>query len=274
MKRDYTGYKIGKITVISRAPDRENCKASVWNCVCQCGKKFVAQGSHIGSGHYKSCGCTKKSIDITNQKFGKLTAIKRIQNPLKPTQKIWLCKCDCGKSKLVITTSLRSGYTKSCGCLIKRVEPKQPKRIKRFILPIERTKTAWRSMLHRCQNPKAQMWRYYGGRGITVCKRWLKFENFYKDMGEPPTSEHSLDRIDNSKNYCKSNCRWATIKEQQNNTSNNHTIYVFGKRITIAQASELYKLRYNTIRFRLKRGWDAEKAVSTPSLIPRYFVLK
>jgi hypothetical protein len=122
-------------------------------------------------------------------------------------------------------------------------------------------------MKKRCTNPKAHNYRYYGGRGITVCDRWSGvdgFPNFLSDMGEPPTPKHSIDRIDGNLGYSPENCRWATINEQQRNKSNNVLIEYNGETKTLTEWCELLDLSCLTMRSRLLKGWTAERAFTEP----------
>lgn len=127
----------------------------------------------------------------------------------------------------------------------------------------------WAGMIERC-SPTAfgKSRNNYYLRGIEVCDRWKKFENFLQDMGIP-NDEHSLDRINGNGNYEVENCRWATIKEQNNNTENNVWLEIKGERKTIAQWAETVDIKSNTIVHRLKRGWSPEKAVTSP-VPPQY----
>ena len=152
---------------------------------------------------------SKPIKNLTGLKFGRLTVLnKRIESKKNI---LWLCKCDCGTEKFIRLSHLPNGHSKSCGCwhleIVKKI---------RHGMSNTRTFISWASMLSRCKNKNIPRYKDYGGRGIKVCKRWLKFENFYKDMKERPEGL-SIDRKDNNKGYYKSNCRWATAKEQQNN---------------------------------------------------------
>ena len=139
-------------------------------------------------------------LTITGEKFYKL-------NSRGYKDIYYKCQCDCGAEKTVAKYSLTSGHTKSCGCLTKTHGMSGT--------PIYKT---WKAMRERCYYPKHIQYKDYGGRGITVCDRWLNsFENFYSDMGDRPSKEHSIDRIDNSKGYSKENCRWASPTEQSRN---------------------------------------------------------
>ena len=150
-------------------------------------------------------------LNLLGQRFGKLVVKEKGQYTAGTTK--WLCVCDCGNEKFVGSQNLRNGSTKSCGCL-----RKQYLRESRTIHGHTKTRTyrSWTQMKNRCGNPNYINYDSYGGRGIKVCDRWEKFENFLEDMGERPVST-SLDRIDVNGNYEPSNCRWATVEEQAQN---------------------------------------------------------
>ena|ERR1700675_1534927 len=132
------------------------------------------------------------------------------------------CLCDCGTSKLVRAEYLRSGHTKSCGCL--RTDAGAAVGLMEVHGHNSRLKggpspehVSWTGMKTRCTNPKAKDFKHYGGRGIKVCQRWQYFENFFADMGPKPSPRHSIDRINPDGDYEPLNCRWATWKEQRHN---------------------------------------------------------
>jgi hypothetical protein len=126
-----------------------------------------------------------------------------------------------------------------------------------------RTYYSWASMLSRCRNPKNIEFHNYGGRGIKVCNRWKRFENFLADMGERPKGM-TLDRINGDRNYEPLNCRWATLREQGNNSRRNHWLEWNGSRKTVAQWAETLQVRPYVLYKRLYRGWTIERTLETP----------
>jgi hypothetical protein len=150
-----------------------------------------------------------RRIDIASQRFGRLTVIE-FSKVNSWHEAIWLCRCDCGNETLVAGSSLRTGNTQSCGCL-RRLGSRRTH---------GRTGTSeyrtWRVMRERCSNPNNKDYKDYGGRGIKVCARWDKFENFYADMGPRPKGL-TLGRIDNEDDYYPENCKWETWIEQARN---------------------------------------------------------
>lgn len=200
-------------------------------------------------------------VDLTGIEFGRLTVVERCGRDNRG-EAMWLCVCECGKERKIRGSSLRVGLTKSCGCLNKEIVSKNSKTHGRSNSALH---NVWRKMKQRCFSEKDQAFKYYGGRGITVCDEWKdNFENFYKcSMTNGYSDGLTLDRINVNGNYEPSNCRWVTMKVQQNNRRNNRRIEFNGQVHTITEWSVITGINLSTISMRLKKGWSAEKTLTT-----------
>jgi len=227
--KDLSGHTFNYLLVLGPAVklDIKGKKRGGFLCRCKCGNELFVRRHSLISGRTKSCGCFRSNNimaeDLVGQKFGKLIVLSFDKILNKKTY--WLCNCDCGKSTSVRSDQLKSGVTKSCGCLLS-----ESTRVRNTTHKMSGTKfyKAWNGLIQRCTNKKLKNYNDYGGRGITFCDKWLKFDGFYEDMFES-FSQHlklhgprqtTLDRIDFNGNYCKDNCRWATYAVQANNKRN------------------------------------------------------
>lgn len=200
--------------------------------------------------------------DISGETFGFWSVKKPLG--LRPEKYhnvlIFECQCVCGKIKPVLASSLKAGTSTNCGC--KNTE-KLVQKVKRHGLSRSAEFFIWAGMKNRCENPKYSGFHRYGGRGITVCERWQRFENFYADMGPRPSPFHSVGRLMNDEGYNPKNCEWQTKAEQSKNTSRNKYVEATGKLMCLADWSRTTGVHISTICNRLKRGWSPEKAVLT-----------
>lgn len=199
---------------------------------------------------------------IPINRFGRLVTtgnLKRIISG-KKTRLLVEANCDCGNIGFYDYYRIKIGRTKSCGCL--RIDG-QSARMKTHGMSNTKVFKNWLKMIERCTYEKGLQYKDYGGRGITVCRRWLKFENFLKDMGDRPEGKNSIDRIDNSKGYSKSNCRWANFTTQNRNKRNNFIIIHEGKKYHSWDLLPEFNIKSGTIKARLKDGWDIKKALTT-----------
>ena len=202
-----------------------------------------------------------KAIDITGQKFGRLTVVER-SGSKKGEGVLWRCACDCGGEVETTGKKLRSGNTKSCGCIVKDILAVRNKTSARHGLTNTPTFTAWVNLRQRCLNPNHSSYSDYGGRGIKVCDRWLEsFENFLADMGEKPVGM-SIERNDVDGNYEPTNCRWATSKEQGNNKRSNRFVSHEGRTQTVAQWAAEIGISRQALRHRLDSGWSEKEALT------------
>jgi hypothetical protein len=286
--QDLTGQRFGRLRVLRRA-ENDKSGGARFLCVCDCGNETVSAGTDLRRGRSKSCGCLgrrhlalgripglrrrpgrrRPSQDLTNHKFGRLTVTGR-SGDKKHGDAQWLCVCICGTEAIVWASNLRAGHTKSCGCLKREsLNRRAHGHTQKHRATTEYV--CWRSMLQRCYYRGHKSFKYYGGKGIAVCSRWLHgeggksgFECFLQDMGPKPAHELTIERRDWKGNYEPSNCYWASWETQANNRSDNLLVTIGGITQTVAQWGRQKGINHTTITWRLSRGWPPESLLAPP----------
>lgn len=211
---------------------------------------------------------------MIGKRFDRLTVVAETNKRNKSGSIYYLCKCDCGKEKIIDGTNLRYGVTRSCGCYNREIISKEN--------PVYNTKLyhVYCGMKRRCYNLNDRSYHNYGGRGITICDEWESFENFQKWALENGYSESLwIDRIDNDKGYSPDNCRWTTPKEQQNNKRTCIFITINGVTKSLTMWAEEAGIKPSTLQRRIKLGWKEEdlfkpvdKSKSHGEAIKQYYI--
>ena len=205
-------------------------------------------------------------IDLTGQKFTRLTVISRAENN-KNGQARWLCKCDCGNETIVKSDDLKRGKTKSCGCL--RVEVSR-NRMKVSSVKHNKTKhplySVWTNMKSRCYTPTDNEYKNYGVRGIKVCDEWREdFMAFYNwAFANGYKKGLSIDRINNDGDYEPNNCRWATVRQQINNRRCTILLTYKDRTLPLAEWATVTGINYCTLYKRYQYEWSTERILTTP----------
>lgn len=194
----------------------------------------------------------KQFHNLTGRIFGRL-AVKSFAG-----DGYWNCLCECSKIVRVFRGSLTQGFTKSCGCLNSEVASSRFLR-HGYSIKFQNGReqpeySVWCKMKSRCFRHQDKSYPNYGGRGITVCERWMKFENFIADMGDRPSDKHSIERLRVNENYEPSNCVWATKREQSRNTRKTRLITLWGFTGIIADVAEHFGIHGGTLRSRFYRN--------------------
>lgn len=245
------------------------------NCLA-CNAEFKPRG---GSQRYccKECGVgarsgdnhhTRKAVEagtsirlnLEGRTFGRWTVLEFSHR--NGVLMLWKCRCECGTERPVTAGSLTNGSSSSCGCFQREDLSARATSHGHSRTPIY---SAWRSMVKRCHDPRSGEYPRYGARGISVCEPWREsFEAFLNDMGERPFDGASIDRIDNDGNYEPGNCRWATMMEQGQNRRNSQLVTLDGVTRTISEWTRIQGIPDSTLRYRVRRGWPIEQALTTP----------
>lgn len=198
-----------------------------------------------------------KPLDLLGQRFGKLVVKEKLLERDSQGLVLWKCACDCGNMHIAPGAVMKKGATKSCGC--QRTES---------LAEINRTHSqsrtkvyqVWRGMKKRCELESQQNFANYGGRGITVCTRWMSFEKFFQDMGHPPPGM-SIERKDVNGNYEPSNCTWATQEEQCNNRRQTIFLEYRGRKNTLVRWASDLGLSRQTVYWRYRQGWPVDEVL-------------
>lgn len=270
LKATKVGDHYGRLVVTKESGRDKN--GFRFDCLCDCGNTKNVSGYQLRSGKTRSCGClqqecrrtSRRSTKLafqTGQIFGRLTIVSDAPRKKGDGHARYVCKCECGSIIELQATYLKTGRQTSCGCEARRKTRERCTSHGMFGTPMYRL---WVSMLARCRNPKAHGYHRYGGRGIKVCDRWHDFNNFYADMGERPSKEYTLGRIDNDGDYAPENVRWELWADQYRNQCTNRFLTLNGETLTLAEWGRRLGISDRTISQRLAKGWSVEDA-----LIPR-----
>ena len=200
-----------------------------------------------------------KKLNLTGQKFGRLTVLNELHNYHKKGV-YWLCKCECGNLTEVKGTCLTHGHTKSCGCLNRDIT-----RNRNTIHGAHgsRLYTIWQAMKDRCYNVNFKRYKDYGGRGVAVCDEWKNdfkaFHDWAKNNGY--ADNLSIDRIDVNGNYEPNNCRFITLKQQNRNRRSNINVNINGVTKCLTEWCETLGVKYPTALYRIHHNWSVERAL-------------
>ncbi|MGP3738010.1 HNH endonuclease signature motif containing protein (plasmid) [Streptomyces sp. GDS52] len=252
-KKNLTGQRFGQLVVLGEGQRRAS-GVIMWLCRCDCGTEVAVQRTNLTSKRSTSCGCSRK-IRAAGETFGLLTVVKEVGH-VASGGVAWLCRCQCGTEVVRAVTDLRSGRAKSCGCAwLTRTHGQTG-------TPLY---SRWNGIIQRTTNPNDSHYKWYGGRGISVCHRWREsFEAFAADMGPTFSPDLEIDRIDPNGNYEPSNCRWATRSEQARNTRRNKRLTFRGQTMVLTDWANLLGIKPATLSRRVSQlGWSVERALTT-----------
>jgi len=218
-KLDLTNQVFTKLTALEIV-GKNKYNVNLWKCQCSCGNTKITPTNYLTNGDTKSCGCHRATLgrrmDLVGEKYNKLTVVSYSHKTENNSMAFYNCVCDCGGTTTVAHGALRSGTTKSCGCLS---HVKGESRVN-YVHGKSKTKVhaVWSKMRDRCYNKNSPDYVDYGAKGITVDPLFIKdFSAFYKEVGDAPEGKYSLDRINHKLGYIKGNLRWATDHQQAQN---------------------------------------------------------
>ena len=266
---ELTGQIFGSLVVLRKGTTIN--KYTRWVCKCACGNEVEIRTNVLRTGKVQRCpACSRKYtteiliennksrvLDLVGKRFGRLTVIKKAES--KPDGRVrWLCKCDCGKEKIILGQLLRDGMTQSCGCLWFETMLKANTKhgYSRRGKNKSRLSNIHRGMIERCENKNSIEYHRYGARGIKICDEWHDLKIFADwAIANGYSDDLTLDRINNDGNYCPENCRWATTREQSNNKRNTVYVTIEGETLPLQFAAEKYNCPRYRIVNRLRAGY-------------------
>lgn len=253
--KDLTGKRFGQLVAKAFVGYVKNgtSRVALWHCQCDCGNTRDAAGVELSRGRIVSCGCASatRKAELAGKRFGRWLVLHETTCGGIAT---WRCRCDCGTEKDVQRGHLMGGRSQSCGAC----RPRKEKTVHSH--PLYRT---YCNIIQRCENKRNAAYPNYGGRGIRIHPVWRRdFWQFVADMGERPSVQHSIERIDNDRNYEPGNCIWATRSEQMRNTRRNHMVTYNGQVMPLVRACEMAGVNYGTAKWRLANGVAEKDAFS------------
>ena len=272
---DLSGQKFGRYTVLRHdaATVKDGGRMPNYICQCDCGSEPRSVGRQaLVKGDAKSCGCLHKEIvsaaahDLTGQIFGRLVVVSRSEREItrRGQPAYWLCKCECGAEKVVSAASMRSGLTKSCGCLQKEV-------VSTHGISSERIYRTWCGMIARCHHPNDSAFKDYGERGIKVCSEWQDVAAFRGwALKNGYTDTLTIERVDVNGDYCPENCCFISKADQARNRRDTLRFSAWGETKSVYDWFEDDRCKAPSLRalkmrfYRNAQNFDAEVALSTP----------
>lgn len=269
--RDLLGQKFGEWTVI--APTNARVKSSggmIWLCRCSCSVEREVSAGNLLNRLSTNCGCVRSPRLKSGTRFGRWTVVGPSSSRDAAGCVCYVCRCDCGTERPVSSQSLRVGVSQSCGCILDdlRGSPQWGKwSVSHGMAKKHPLYGVWEKMKARCYIPTTQAYRYYGGRGITICSKWRRdFGAFFKwALANGYEKGLTIERKDNNGNYGPRNCCWATHKEQCRNRRSNRIVIYKGRPRVLAELCETLGVGYGAVYTRLKSGMSAEDAVARTS---------
>ena len=269
---EIAGQKFTRLTAIERVGQNKN-GCFLWLFKCDCGNEKITTTSDVISKRVQSCGCLlrKKVIDITGEKYGRLTAVRLVENGSRKWKTKWLFKCDCGNEIVLSANAARRGNTKSCGCLRREVSAAKSRDALKLAQAAcvthgytgQRIYKTFKGMKQRCYNPLNTKFKYYGGKGITICDEWLDdpgvFIKWALSHGYNDTL--TIDRKDSSKGYCPDNCQFITQAEQARRTPRVRHIEYDGETKTTLQWENKFNVYPDFISSLIRNGVPIQEAM-------------